>query len=676
LHKFGSASPAAVRVHGAAKTGPGIADTIESDASCGPLREPSRESLRARCDPDLIRRSRKPACRAAVRERPMCGIAGFNWEDERLIRAMTDALRHRGPDDEGTYVDSNVSLGHRRLAIIDLSQLGHQPMAYERDGRRVIVTYNGEIFNFREVRDELAARGYRFRSESDTEVILASYLEWGADCVHRFNGMWAFGLYEPAARRLLLSRDRFGEKPLHYRIADGRLIFASEIKAIFAHPLPRRANPRIVADYLYRAEANGSLESFFEGILMLPPAHNALFDLEHGRLALHRYYEPRRGSRRVPPEEFRAVLRRSVERRLVSDVPISISLSSGTDSTSVAALTAQLANAKVRAFTTAADGGVGNETALLAHFLARYPQFELASSNLSEESFCRHYREIIYHMDEPFARQSAYVRWEIAHLARGHEFKVLLNGEGADEVLGGYAAFAPRFLLDLLRRLRLIRFCRELVASAVHPERTRLLQEVRAMRAASPSRKGEQAANAAAFQRKYQIAIGPTRARSAPRGDIKDFLGDWVHASSLPRLLVCNDKMSMANSVEGRAPFLDHEFVDMAFSMTTDDLVVNGLRKYPLRDAMRGLLPREILFRRSKDAFNAPIFEYLRSEPLQSRVREVFRDPRTAAVFSPRAYLDEYERFLARRGADRPFLLHGLFLEEWARMFEVDFVGD
>src|SRR6266567_2729058 len=376
----------------------------------------------------------------------MCGIVGFNWPDQRMVKTMMDILRHRGPDDEGYFVNEDVSLGHRRLSIVDLSELGRQPMVYDHGGHRVIVTFNGEIFNFRELRRALDAKGHRFRTGTDTEIILASFVEWGLDCVHQFNGMWAFALYDGAARQLFLSRDRFGEKPLHYRLDGGKLIFASEIKAILAHSIPRRANRDVVSDYLYRGEANGRLESFFEGIQMLAPAHNAVFDLRTGAMTLHKYYDPRRGSKRVMPDELRATLKKAVERRLVADVPISISLSSGTDSTSVAALTAQLADTTIKAFTTTSDQGVGDESALISHFLARYPQFELEKSNLSETSFCEHYRDMIYHMDEPFARQSAYVRWEIAKLTGSHHRKVLLNGEGADEILGGYAAFAPRFL--------------------------------------------------------------------------------------------------------------------------------------------------------------------------------------------------------------------------------------
>ena len=436
----------------------------------------------------------------------MCGIAGFNWPDQRMVKTMMDTLRHRGPDDEGFYVNDEVSLGHRRLSIVDLSEMGHQPMVYEHGGRRVIVTFNGEIFNYREVRQALEAEGYRFRSESDTEIILASYIEWGAECVHRFNGMWAFALYDEAAGQLFLSRDRFGEKPLHYHLDGGKLIFASEIKAILAHPIRRRANREVVSGYLYKGEAQGRLESFFEDILMLPPAHNAIFDLRTKRLTVDKYYEPRRDSRRVTPDEFRATLKKAVERRLIADVPVSISLSSGTDSTSVAALTAQLTNTGIKAFTTATDQQVGDETALIAHFLARYPQFELERSSLSEASFCEHYREAIYHMDEPFARQSAYVRWEIANLTKQNRRKVLLNGEGADEVLGGYVSFAPRFLTDLLKKGHLLRLARELRATLLHPERKRIVRELRGV-ILGKSHRAEASAKAAEIQRKFGIRV-------------------------------------------------------------------------------------------------------------------------------------------------------------------------
>ena len=603
----------------------------------------------------------------------MCGIAGFSWPDGHLVRKMTDLLQHRGPDDEGVFVNEDVSLGHRRLAILDLSELGRQPMVYEHEGRRVITTYNGEIYNFREIRQDLKERGYRFRTATDTEIITAAYLEWGASCINRFNGMWAFGLYDAPNQKIFLSRDRFGEKPLYYHLKDGKLIFASEIKSILAHPVRRKANEEAVLDYLYKGAANHRLDTFFEDIRMLPPAHNAMFDLRTGRLTLHKYYEPEYGNRRVSQDEYLGTLRKSVERRLVSDVPVSVSLSSGIDSSSVAALASEFTDIPLKAFTTATGQALGDETNLISRFLTHYPQYQLEKSALSEKSFCQHYQEIIFHMDEPFARQSAYVRWEIANLTHQHGRKVLLNGEGADEVLGGYVPFAPHFLLSLMQRFMLIRFFREFYATLRHPERRRII-EAFSDGSMSPwfSRKQQQD-DAQGRQRRFQIRIDPVY--DAPRrfSDLKEYLYTLVSETSLPRLLNCNDKMTMANSVEARAPFLDHEFVNLAFSMDDRDSIVSGCRKYPLRQAMCRLVPDEIIFRKDKDAFNAPIFEYLKNDSIQLRIRELFKDARTTGIFSSKAYLDEYERFLSSKKADRLFLLHGFYLEEWARIFEVEF---
>ena len=604
----------------------------------------------------------------------MCGIAGFNWRDERLVKKMADALQHRGPDDEGIFADEGISLGHRRLTILDLSERGHQPMAYEHGGRSAVIVYNGEIYNFREIRQELEGKGYQFRSTSDTEVIPAAYLEWGPGCVARFNGMWAFAIYDIARKQVLLSRDRFGEKPLHYYFKDGKLIFASEIKAILVHPVRRKGNAREISDYLYMGVVNHRLDSFFEDIQMLAPAHNAIFDLRTKQMSFDKYYEPRYGNRRVSSDEFLGVLRKSVQSRLVSDVPISVSLSSGTDSPSVAALTTEFIKGPIKAFSTATEGAIGDETALLSRFLKKYPQYELEKTYLSEDSFCRHYREIIFHMDEPFARQSAYVRWVIANLTHKYERKVLLNGEGADEVLGGYVPFEPYFLLGLARRSMFGRFAREFVSMLFHPERQRILESCRGTLFLKRSVRKQQEEGIKSLQQKFQIKIDRAQVYGPPPRikNVKDYLYELLSVSSLPRLLNCNDKASMANSVESRAPYLDHEFVNLAFSMDERDFIVNGRRKYPLRQAMRGLVPDEILFRKSKDAFQAPIFDYLRNESIRQRIRQIFRDARTASVFDSKAYLDEYERFLSGHGAYRLFLLHGLFLEEWARMFDVN----
>jgi len=605
----------------------------------------------------------------------MCGIAGFNWRDDVLAGKMTDVLSHRGPDDAGIHANEDVSFGHRRLSILDLSELGRQPMIYENEGRQVVITYNGEVYNFHEIRRRLVERGYTFRSATDTEIIPAAYLEWGPACVGRFNGMWAFAIYDSAEKRIFLSRDRFGEKPLYYYLRDGKLIFASEIKAILVHPIPRKTNEAALSDYLYKGAANHGLESFFQDVKMLPPAHNAIFDLRTGRISLHRYYSPNHASRHVSPDEFLSVLRRSVQRRLVSDVPVSVSLSSGVDSSSVAALMSEFTDTSIKAFTTATGEVLGDETALISRFLEKYPQFVMEGTSLSEASFCQNYRDIIYHMDEPFARQSAYVRWEIANLTSRHRRKVLLNGEGADEILGGYTPFAPHFLLNLLKHGLIARFVRELYFTLIHPERKRIIDAFQNATFAPWAKRQLEEEGVRNRQRRFGIRVEPRVETSRKFYNLKDYLHTLIFESSLPRLLNCNDKMTMANSVEARAPYLDHELVDLAFSMDDRDYLVDGLRKYPLRQAMHDRVPDEILYRKNKDAFNAPIFDYLRAEPIQSRIRVVFKEARTAGIFDSRAYLEEYDRFLARKAADRPFLLHGFFLEEWFSIFDIEPAG-
>ncbi|HZM01064.1 MAG TPA: asparagine synthase (glutamine-hydrolyzing), partial [Planctomycetota bacterium] len=399
----------------------------------------------------------------------MCGIAGIAGRDPELVTRMTEALVHRGPDDSGLWHDEQVTLGHRRLTILDLSERGHQPMSWRRGADELVITYNGEIYNFAEIRAELEALGARFRSHSDTEVILAAYAQWGAGCVTRFNGMWAFALYDPARRTLLLSRDRFGKKPLYYWLSEGggagdTLLFASEIKALLAHPgVPRRANARVIADYLYRGLATHGAETFFEGVRMLPAGHSATYDLSSRRLTLERYYDLPLGERAVSPDEIRATLARAVQRRLVSDVPVSLSLSGGIDSSAIAAILATT-QPSVLAFSTQSGQGRGDETHLVREMVARYPNIELRTNPLAFESFLENYRRILWHMDEPFLSHIPYVRWEVARTCHEAGRKVLLNGEGADELIGGYWISLGWFMADLFRSGRWPRMARELRA--------------------------------------------------------------------------------------------------------------------------------------------------------------------------------------------------------------------
>ncbi|MHC5209590.1 MAG: asparagine synthase (glutamine-hydrolyzing) [Planctomycetota bacterium] len=606
----------------------------------------------------------------------MCGIAGITEQDADLVAAMAERLAHRGPDGEGLFHDEHVTLGHRRLSILDLSERGAQPMPFRRGDDEYVLICNGEIYNFRELRGELEELGARFRSQSDTEVVLAAYAHWGRDCVKRFNGMWAFALYDKSRRTLFLSRDRFGKKPLYYARIGDTLVFASEIKALLLHPqLERKPNEAVIADYLYRTMATHTPETFFEGVHMLPAGHSAEFDLTTRRLAIERYYDLPIGNRPVPPEEILEGLKRGVERRLVSDVPVSLSLSGGIDSSSIAAILATTQE-HVTAFSTQSGQRRGDETHLIRALLERYPNIEMQTNPLAADSFIENFRHIIWHMDEPFLGHVPYVRWEVARTCHEHGHKVLLNGEGADELVGGYWISLGYFMGDMLRSGRWGRMTRELRAlSGTKELRTvltsmivlSLLPSAVARRVAGRRDRG--------LQRRYGIRLDAADISSElgamKQMDGKHALKRLVTEMILPHLLMCNDKMSMSNSVEARCPFLDYEFAELAMQIPAEDLVVDGLRKHPLREAVRGLVPAEILDRKQKDYFSAPTKEYLRHERMAERVRELFADARTASVLDPRAVLDDYDALLDRKSANKSFLLRAICLEEWMRVFDV-----
>ena len=622
----------------------------------------------------------------------MCGIAGIAGRDLELVTKMTDVLVHRGPDDGGVWHDEHVTLGHRRLAILDLSERGHQPMTWRlggvTSGDELVITCNGEIYNFAEIRRELEALGARFRSHSDTEVILAAYAQWGDGCVTRFNGMWAFALYDRARRTLLLSRDRFGKKPLYYWLGGGQagrgardgegatLLFASEIKALLQHPaVPRRANARVLSDYLYRALATHGAETFFDGLYMLPASHSATYDLDARRLTLRRYYDLPLGERPVDPGEIRETLARAVRRRLVSDVPVSLSLSGGIDSSAIAALLATT-QPSVLAFSTRSGQGRGDETRFVSAMIARYPNIELRTNPLAFESYLENSRRILWHMDEPSLGHIPYVRWEVARSCHEAGRKVLLNGEGADELIGGYWISLGWFMADLFRGGRWPRMLRELRALAGTRELSTVLAIFAAV-ALLPAALARRLVGRSdrALARRFGIRLAANdpapRIDDVKHLDGKALLKRLVTELILPHLLNCNDKMSMASSVEARAPFLDVEFAELALQIPAQDLVVGGLRKHPLRLAVRDLVPAEILDRKRKDYFSAPTGQYLRHERMQERVRELFRDARSASVLDPRLVLADYDGFLAGKKANKPFLQRAIGLEEWMRVFEV-----
>ncbi len=626
----------------------------------------------------------------------MCGIAGWVGDaPPELLPAMLDLLRHRGPDDAGIHAEPGVALGMTRLAIIDLVT-GRQPMA---DGAaRYWIVFNGEIYNFRQLRAELVARGRPFRTQSDTEVILEAYAEFGEACVEHLRGMFAFALWDRERRRLLLARDRLGKKPLYYWRRDGLLLFASEPKALLRHPaVPREVDWAAFHHYLAFGYTPAT-RSAYAGIAKLPPAHTAT--LAGRELALRRYWQlpagPPAGAPRAPVAEVaasvRAELREAVRLRLESDVPLGVFLSGGVDSSAVVASMREVTSGRIATFSV----GFGRA-------FASYD--ELPYARLVAERFGTDHHEeilepnvadllpaIVRHFDEPFADSSAIPTFAVAQATARH-VKVALSGIGGDETFGGYprylgvrvseryarlprgvrrAAAALALALALARESRSSRnlggWARRFVGGAESPmpERyvgwTRFFGDADLARLASPALHDRLTAGVDAAQRRAFEARG--------HGDAMDGAFRIDLATYLPDdLLVLADRMSMANSLELRAPFCDHRLVEASLAIPPALKIPGRRLKGLLKTAFADVLPRPVLEHR-KQGFMIPLGHWLAGE-LAGTLDDLLAPSRVAArgLFEPAEVerLKGEHRAGARDHGDRLWAL--MMVELWAREY-------
>jgi asparagine synthase (glutamine-hydrolysing) len=572
----------------------------------------------------------------------MCGICGWiQLQGETDIQAstalfepMNAALAHRGPDDHGAVVFDNAVLSMTRLSIIDLEG-GHQPIANDEESCWIV--FNGEIYNFSELRPELEGRGHRFRTRCDTEVILRSYEAWGVECVQRLRGMFAFAIYDcrenSAFRpRLLLARDRLGKKPLYYYQDDERLIFGSEIKAILAHAEVRRqVNRSVIPLYLTYGYAPSPL-TFFENIHELPAGHT--LHVEDGDVVVRRYWSVPREPCSEPEfaeseyvERLREGFEEAVRSRLVSDVPIGAFLSGGIDSAAVVAVMTKLLGGPVRTFSIGfADEPSFNELPYARMVARRFnsDHHEFVVQPDAVELLPK----LVWHYDQPFADSSAIPAYLVAQMTREH-VKVALTGDGGDELFAGYERFAaarlaeyyqrvPRFLQNSLSRLArawpestayddLARRVRRFVDGAAMPLPERYLQWVGVFQPDYLRQLLDDSSAVDPVEHFYGYFSG--RERDDPLAELLA-----VNLSTyLPGdLLVKTDRMTMANSLEARCPFLDHALLEYA-SRIPSSLKLKGLTtKYVLKRAFENILPREIIWRK-KHGFGVPIGRWFRT---------------------------------------------------------------
>lgn len=558
----------------------------------------------------------------------MCGICGMfsknNKIDQKKFEHMVDLVAYRGPDDRGVYYDKNIALGHRRLAIIDLSREGHQPFCYM---DRYYLVYNGEIFNYRELKSQLQEKGYEFATNTDTEVLIAMYDCYGKACVDQLNGMWSFTIYDKKQRIFFCSRDRFGVKPFYYSCQDGMFLFGSEIKQIISMMQGDiYANKQRLLDFLIMGDLDYTDETLFQGVKQLKGGYNLVLDLTTGTHTLEQYYDlsknvRKKSSYKAACNDFRRLFEQSVTLRLRADVPVGYCLSGGLDSSSIVCMAdfvIERSGKKTEQHTISScfedkeydeqeyiDEVVGH-THVIPHKI--FPK---------EEDLFKNLNEIIWHMDEPFGSTSIFAQWNVFRSAKEQGLTVMLDGQGADEQLAGYTGFYSVILAYYLRRFRLIKFGKEVYyycknrrvsekyvsaidvmlnafVSAFIPNKVKLFLKRKSGYGYSQLPFSEALIEETVKDRELY-----------PVSDPQKYSLDHMKCS-MSALLHYEDRNSMTHSIESRVPFLDYKLAESVYSMPISYKIREGITKSVMRDGLGEILPYKIKNRISKLGFVTP----------------------------------------------------------------------
>ncbi|OGV94527.1 asparagine synthase (glutamine-hydrolyzing) [Microgenomates group bacterium RIFCSPLOWO2_01_FULL_46_13] len=564
----------------------------------------------------------------------MCGINGFTFANEQLIRRMNKEIRHRGPDDEGIYVDKNISLGNQRLAIIDLSPKGHMPMVD--DLRRFVITFNGEIYNFQELRTGLEKRGYRFRSGSDSEVILKLFGEYGEKAFVKLNGMFALAIWDKQEKKLVMVRDRVGIKPLYYTIHRRQLLFSSEIKAFMVHGLNDSLEKNHIDLYMLLGYVPAPY-TVYSNIFKVLPGEMVVW--KAGKLIKRMFWELPNSEARLTDkarakEQLFLKTEAAVKRQLVSDRPLGIFLSGGIDSTTVLALATKIRGEPLDTFTIGfsevAEAEKFNADFELAKKSAHYYGSSHHAFMLSPKQALNDFRELVAKMDEPIANPTHIPTFALARETAKY-VTVLLGGDGGDELFYGYDRYFHSWLMDIYRRLPswLGEGKLEIVVSWLSRDKSLIRRELRAKSNAEKYLL-LMGRNQAELKKIYKIEVGGVdKLLSELRGfrDKGEFhqllpkidFSHWLPEESLMR----SDKMTMLHSLEQRVPLLDNTLIDLASQIPFQWKVGWRLRKKILRETFAGILPTFIV-QQPKRGFFSPGAKWLRDKHWQKFLKEIF----------------------------------------------------
>ena len=591
----------------------------------------------------------------------MCGICGFNFSDKTLLRNMTDCMKHRGPNARGYFTDRYVSLGHRRLSIIDLTKSGNQPMFNE--DKSIVITYNGEIFNFKEIKKDLQEKGHSFSSNTDTEVVIHAYEEYGTDCLKYFNGFFSFALYDSKKKVIFLARDRIGIKPLYYYYDKKKFIFASEIKAILEDKTIRREiNKNSLNQYLMFRYIFGT-ETILKNVFRIKPGHMLMFDCNNNKLNIKKYWDIVIGNKNYSEEVYAKTIfelfKDSVEKRLMSDVPLGVYLSGGIDSSSLVAMMKKLNVKDINTYSVGFQYDIiGNETAYARKvsdiFGTKHHEF------LIKPDIVRELPNIVWHLDEPLADPATVPIYFLSKEAK-KTVTVILSGDGADELFAGYDQYK---FMNLGNKMGFVpkAIRKNVIPAIVKVTPSKLLDKVYKYSSATGSKIydrfgkfisciGEDKARAyieviSVFdeEEKSKLLKEPYKNIKNPYDELNkeyfsnnnDFLSQLTYMdlkTYLPEdLLMKPDKMCMAFSIEARVPFLDYRLVECAFNIPSK-LKLNGTAtKYIMKKSFRNLLPREILHRK-KQPFQVPLDKWMSKDLkdyfknlISSRINDRFFD--------------------------------------------------
>lgn len=611
----------------------------------------------------------------------MCGILGiFNYSGRNtglsldILNRMTATIKHRGPDDEGVYIspDQRIGMGFRRLSIIDLSNAGHQPMSNPE--KTIWITFNGEIYNHQELRRDLEAKGYRYRSKTDTETIIYAYQEYGIGFIEKLYGMFGIAIWDARSQKLLLIRDRLGIKPVYYTQQNGQFLYASEIKALLEHPdVPRQINSQGLYDYLsfYITPPN---ESLFAGIHKLEAGHYLIVNSD-GAIHKEQHWDMTHrtesySSKDLEQEGFcveniRHLLRDSIRLRMIADVPFGVLLSGGVDSSLNVALMSEQMDRQVQTFSAGFKDLEKHNELQQARKVAEYFGTNHHEVLIGEEDALDFLPRMIWHQDEPNADPACIPMYFVSKLARESGTVVVQVGEGADEEFAGYSHYlrelkyyqhfynlpkpltwvAYSLLKSTQRHEPITEYARRALqrdtpffygAVPAFSEETKplLLASSLFQQSQSSSR-----ISSAFFQKLSQQSV------EEPQNHLTQMMYYDMKNRLAELLLMRVDKMSMAVSIEARVPFLDHRIVEMAFRIPQSLKIKDGVGKYILKKAAEGILPHEIIYRR-KQGLNSPIAEWLRTKKLSKYANEViFSSPFiTEGIFK-----ESYVRFLFER---------------------------